>query len=194
MSHSQPENPFSPSGGRLHARLVAKHQAEQQRAKLQRQRHTRIQAANDAVEDYLRKSGTRDGSAAFAHIRRTRPDLFADMQEPAGLVPAANFNPNHDELGRFASGDGAGGGASVDGRDSESGSGYGGDGMGGGLDSGGSSKQYQGKVSADAYRQAATTGECLLAIGREAVAQVETVRTKSDQPLPKDADKFDEST
>ena len=73
-------------------------------------RRARMLAVNDAVSDYMRESGTRDYSAAFNHIVRTRSDLFAGMQDSSGLLAAANFNPYHDQTGRFTTSDGAEGG------------------------------------------------------------------------------------
>ena len=51
--------------------------------------------------------GGRFNSAELYAILRTRPDLFADMQDPSGVVVAANFNPYHDQLGRFTTSDDA---------------------------------------------------------------------------------------
>ena len=70
------------------------------------ERLSRTQAANDAVEAYMRASGTTNYRAAFLHIQETRPELFADRRDPVHLV-AANFNPNHDRLGRVTTSDGA---------------------------------------------------------------------------------------
>jgi hypothetical protein len=76
-------------------------------AEVLRRRRERIQAANEAVDEYMRASDTRDYRAAFRHIERTRPELFAQMQVPAGTKAAENFNPYHDQRGRFTTGDGA---------------------------------------------------------------------------------------
>ena len=81
-------------------------QIEQARREARHRRSERIQTANDAVDAYLRESGTRNDPAAFRHIQRTRPELFAGTQVPMGPV-AANFNPYHDKLGRFTTKDGA---------------------------------------------------------------------------------------
>ena len=69
-------------------------------------RRGRIQAANEAVDAWMRADGTRDYQAAFLHVQATRPELFADMQDPSGSL-AANFNPYHDELGKFTTSGGA---------------------------------------------------------------------------------------
>ena len=45
-------------------------------------RATRIQAANEAVDAHMKAAGTSDYQAAFAHVQRTQPDLFKDMQVP----------------------------------------------------------------------------------------------------------------
>ena len=94
-------------------------QIEQARREAKCRRSERIQAANEAVDAYLRESGTRNYPAAFRHIQRTRPELFAEAQVPAGPV-AANFNPYHDKLGRFTTKDGAAGGGD-DGLDGQGG-------------------------------------------------------------------------
>ena len=75
------------------ATRVTDAQIEQAHAKEKRRRWERIQAGNDAVDTYMRESGTRNYPAAFRHILRTRQDLFAGMQDPSGVVAAANFNP-----------------------------------------------------------------------------------------------------
>ena len=55
----------------------------------------------------MRASGIRHCQQAFLHIQDTRPELFADRQMPAHGRAAANFNPFHDQLGRFTTRDGA---------------------------------------------------------------------------------------
>ena len=103
----------------------ARLQAERERSEALRRRLRRIQAVNDAVDAHLRVTGTSDYGAAFAHIQRTRPELFADMHLPACDVPtgrarssqpvsnaaahvaAGNFNPYHDDIGRFTTSDDA---------------------------------------------------------------------------------------
>ena len=98
---------------------VTNTQIEQARREARCCRSERIQAANEAVDAYLRESGTRNYQAAFRHIQRTRPELFAGTQVPMGLM-AANFNPYHDKLGRFTTKDGAAGGGD-DGLDGQGG-------------------------------------------------------------------------
>ena len=85
----------------------ARLQAEREREERGRRRFERIRAANEAVDEYMRTSGTRNYQAAFNHIQHTRPELFAEVQVPAHEAVAENFNPNHDRLGRFTTSDGA---------------------------------------------------------------------------------------
>ena len=100
--------------------------SEQARQERLHRRWERIQAANDAVDEYMRTSGTTNYQAAFNHIERTRPELFADMQVPPGLPMASieriangatapavandgnkGGDPYHDILGRFTTREGA---------------------------------------------------------------------------------------
>ena len=131
-----------------------------------RQRWVGIQAANDAVAEHLRATGTRNYPAAFAHVQRTWPELFAGMQVPAGLVAAGNFNPFHDKLGRFTTKDGA-----PDRRND------GLDGQGGGQTTAPKGKKYDGKITAGAYKQKIGTGHCLPATMREAIAELSRLQT-----------------
>ena len=101
-SHRHP----TPAGARRRASGASPDRARARR-ELGRRRGERLRTANEAVDAYLRTSGTRNYQAAFAHVQRTRPELFADMQVPAHEVLAGNFNPNHDQLGRFTTRDGA---------------------------------------------------------------------------------------
>ena len=45
-------------------------------------RAARIQAANEAVDAYMKAAGTSDYQAAFVHVQRTKPELFQEMQQP----------------------------------------------------------------------------------------------------------------
>ena len=81
--------------------------AERERQATRHQQAERIQAANQAVDEYMRTSGTRNYQQAFLHIQDTRPELFAGIQVPTHGRAAANFNPFHDQLGRFTTSDGA---------------------------------------------------------------------------------------
>ena len=126
----------------------------------------RIQAANGAVDAYMRASGTDDYRAAFLHIQQTRPDLFAGMQDPSHVVTAANFNPYHDPRGKFTTSDDA---VAPHGRR------YPTDLAARPLmiaavrQPQAEKKEYHGEISAGAYFQPGATGGCSIARAREAV-------------------------
>ena len=151
-------------------------QIEQARREARHRRPERIQTANDAVDAYLRESGTRNDPAAFRHIQRARPELFAGTQVPADLMAVANFNPYHDRLGRFTTKDGA----AISGQSHPPERRH-------GLPatvheapitlSKNGRKKYDGKLTAGAYKQDVGTGKGLPAVMREAIAQISKLQT-----------------
>ena len=89
---------------RTRPELFAQMQVLAGQAIIENPRRARIQAANDAVSDYMRESGTCNYPAAFTHILRTRPELFAQMQVPVGL-PVASIERAANRLAAAANGE-----------------------------------------------------------------------------------------